>query len=357
MIRLEPRTQPSRLLSALAPVLAALAALCLAAIPLLAAGAPVLRSYQVMFEGAFGSLFSLTEVVARATPLMLTGLAAAIAFRARLFNIGAEGQLYVGALAAVAAGSGLFEGPSVVMIPAVLIAGALAGMAMMLVPTLLKVKLGADEIVVTLLLNFVVQLFVQMMIEGPMKDPMSLGWPQTEPILDSAALPKLIEKTRVHAGLIVALIAAIGVHVFVKRTVFGFRLRAVGASPDAAHFAGISVGRTMLMVGAISGALAGLAGVGEVAGLKGYLTNDLSPGYGYAGIVVAVLARLSPLGAIASALFVAAVVVGADSMSRALNLSSYIANLIVALSLLSVLLSEVATRYRIRLSSVRKAAA
>jgi len=304
----------------------------------------------VMLNGAVGSQFALTEVVARATPLILTGLAAAIAFRARLFNIGAEGQLYMGALAAVAVGSGLVNGPTPVMIGLILLAGAVAGMLTMLVPTLLKVKLGADEIVVTLLLNFIVQLFVQMMIEGPMKDPMSLGWPQTEPILDTAALPKLIEKTRVHAGLIIALIAAIGVHVFVKRTVFGFQLRAVGANPEAAHFAGVSITRTMLLVGALSGALAGLAGVGEVAGLKGYLTNDLSPGYGYAGIVVAMLARLSPLGSIASALFVAAVFVGADSMSRALNLSSYIANLIVALSLMSVLLSEVATRYRVRVS-------
>lgn len=357
MLRLVPRVEASPRLAVIVPIAAAFAALLLAAVPISFAGAPILEAYRVMFEGALGSRFALTEVVARATPLILTGLAVAVAFRARLYNIGAEGQLYMGALAAVFVGSGRFDGPMPLMIAAVLVAGALAGALMMLVPTLLKVKLGADEVVVTLLLNFVVALFVQMMIEGPMKDPMSLGWPQTEAILDSATLPKLVEKTRVHAGLIVALVAAVGVHLLLKRTTVGFEIRAVGAGPAAARFAGMNVTAAMLTVGALSGALAGLAGVGEVAGLKGYLTADLSPGYGYAGIVVAMLAGLSPLGVILAALWVAAVFVGADSMSRAINVSSYIANLVVALALLTVLLSGVILRFRLVWSSPRKRSA
>lgn len=357
MLRLVPRIEAAPWLTVAVPIVAALGALLLAAIPIAAAGAPVIEAYRVMFEGALGSRFALTEVVARATPLILTGLAVAVSFRARLFNIGAEGQLYMGALAAVFVGSGRFDGPAPVMIASVLAAGALAGAIMMLVPTLLKVKLGADEVVVTLLLNFVVALFVQMMIEGPMKDPMSLGWPQTESILDSATLPKLIEKTRVHAGLIVALVAALGVHLLLKRTTIGFEIRAVGAGPQAARFAGMSVTGAMLTVGALSGALAGLAGVGEVAGLKGYLTSDLSPGYGYAGIVVAMLAGLSPIGVVVAALYVAAVFVGADSMSRSINVSSYIANLVVALALLTVLLSGVILRFRLVWSRPKKRAA
>lgn len=354
MLRLVPRIEAAPWLTVAVPIVAALGALLLAAIPIAAAGAPVIEAYRVMFEGALGSRFALTEVVARATPLILTGLAVAVSFRARLFNIGAEGQLYMGALAAVFVGSGRFDGPAPVMIASVLAAGALAGAIMMLVPTLLKVKLGADEVVVTLLLNFVVALFVQMMIEGPMKDPMSLGWPQTESILDSATLPKLIEKTRVHAGLIVALVAALGVHLLLKRTTIGFEIRAVGAGPQAARFAGMSVTGAMLTVGALSGALAGLAGVGEVTGLKGYLTSDLSPGYGYAGIVVAMLAGLSPIGVVVAALYVAAVFVGADSMSRSINVSSYIANLVVALALLTVLLSGVILRFRLVWSRPKK---
>lgn len=348
MIRLEPRGVPSRRLALAVPIAAALVALGLAAIPLALAGAPVLRAYAAMADGSLGSRFALTEVLTRATPLILTGLAAAIAFRARLFNIGAEGQLYGGALAAVIVGAGAIDLPAPLLIPLVLVAGALAGAVMMIGPALARVTLGADEVVTTLLLNFVVLLFVQMMIEGPMKDPMSLGWPQSEPMMEAATLPKLVDKTRLHAGLLVALAAAWLLHGMLGRTVPGFAIRAVGDAPPAARFAGLPVGFTLVGVGALSGALAGLAGAGEVAGVKGFLAADLSPGYGYSGIVVAMLAGLSPLGTVAAALFVAAVFVGADSMSRAVNVSSYIANLIVAMSLISVLVAGVLTRYRVR---------
>ncbi|GJD51489.1 hypothetical protein OPKNFCMD_4244 [Methylobacterium crusticola] len=350
MIRLQPRTETPALLRLAVPVAAALVALALAALPLALAGAPVLRAYASMAQGALGSRFALTEVVTRATPLILTGLAAAVAFRARLYNIGAEGQLYAGALAAVAVGAGAVAAPPALLVPLVLLAGALAGAALMLGPTLARVLLGADEVVTTLLLNFVVLLLVQMMIEGPMKDPMSLGWPQSEPLADAALLPKLVERTRLHAGLLVALAAALLTHLLLARTVAGFAIRAVGASSPAARFAGLPVAGTLVGVGALSGALAGLAGAGEVAGVKGFLAADLSPGYGYAGIVVAMLAGLSPLGTVAAALFVAAVFVGADSMSRAIGVSSYIANLIVAMALIAVLVAGLLTRYHVRLA-------
>lgn len=349
MIRFEPRENVSPLLRLGAPVAAALVALALAALPILAAGAPVLDAYALMAKGAFGSLFAFSELLARATPLVLTGLAAALAFRARLWNIGGEGQLYAGALAAVAVGSGALALPPLLMVPTVIVAGALAGGLLMLVPALLKVRLGADEVVTTLLLNFVVLLFVQMMLEGPMKDPMGMGWPQSEPMAEEATLPKLMARMRVHAGLVVALVAALVVHVLLKRTVWGFEIRAVGENQDAARHAGIPVTATFLRVALISGALAGLAGVGEVAGLKGYLTADLSPGFGYAGIVVAMLAGLSPLGVVVAALFVAGVFVGADSMSRAIGVSNYLADLVVATSLIAVLVSGLFVRYRVRL--------
>ncbi len=301
-----------------------------------------------MWHGAFGSVFAVSELLSRATPLILTGLAAAIAFRAKLWNIGGEGQLYAGALAAVAVGSGAISLPPAAMIAMVLVAGALAGAFVMLVPTLLKVKLGADEVVTTLLLNFVILLFVQMMLEGPMQDPMGMGWPQSAPMLEEAALPKLVERMRVHGGLVVALVAALFASVLLKRTVWGFEIRAVGENPSAARHAGIPVTATLVRVGLISGAFAGLAGVGEVAGLKGYLTADLSPGFGYAGIVVAMLAGLSPIGVVVAAVFIAAIFVGADSMSRAMGVSNYLADLIVSLSLLCVLVSGMFVRFRIR---------
>ncbi|MCB9945720.1 MAG: ABC transporter permease [Geminicoccaceae bacterium] len=347
-MRLEPRSHVPWPLAIGAPVAAAALALALCALPLALAGADVPAAYRLIFEGAAGTRFALSETLTRAAPLMLTGLAAAVAFRARLWNIGAEGQLYMGALAATAIGTGVVDVPPMLMMPLVLIAGALAGALWMLGPAWLKVRLGVDEVVTTLLLNFVVLLLVGMMLEGPLQDPMSLGWPQSPPIVETALLPRLIERTRLHAGLLLAVFLALAMWILVQRTRTGFELRAVGANADAARHAGIPVERVMFKVAIISGALAGLAGVGEVAGLKGYLTQDLSPGYGYAGIVVATLAQLHPLGVLVSALFVAGIFVGADSMSRAIGISSYIANLIVATSLLTMLLAGLVTRYRIR---------
>jgi simple sugar transport system permease protein len=192
MIRIEARHQPSFLLRAGAPVLAGLLALALAAIPLALAGAPLGRAYALLIDGALGSRFALTETLARSTPLVLTGLAVAVAFRARLYNIGAEGQLYAGALAAVILGSGAVSAPPVVLLPLILLAGAVAGALLMLGPTLLKTRFGVDEVVTTLLLNFIVLLFVSMMLEGPLKDPLGLGWPQSEPIVAEATLPQLV---------------------------------------------------------------------------------------------------------------------------------------------------------------------
>jgi ABC-type uncharacterized transport system permease subunit len=348
MIRFEPRAQPSLLLRIVIPIASALAALLLSIIILALTGTPAGRAIGLLVAGAAGSVFALTETLTRATPLILTGLAAAVAFRSRLWNIGAEGQLYAGALAAVAIGSGAIEGPPWLMMPLVCLAGALAGGLLMLGPALLKAKLAVDEVVTTLLLNFVVLLFVQMMLEGPLKDPMGMGWPQSAPVLDEAALPKLVAQMRLHAGLIIALLAALFIAFLQRATVLGFEMRAVGGNASAAGFAGIPVAATLVKTGFISGALAGLAGSGEVAGLKGYLTSDLSPGFGYAGIVVAMLAALEPLAVVPAAIFIAGIFVGADTMSRSLGVSNYFADLVVALSLLSVLVGSLFLRYRLR---------
>lgn len=347
MVRLEPRADASLGLRLVVSILAGLVALALVAIPVIAAGRAPLDAYLLMAQGAFGSMFALSETFNRATPLILTGLAAAVAFRARLWNIGAEGQLYMGALAAVLVGSGFLQLPAPVMIPAVMVAGFIAGGLMMIVPTLLKQRFGADEVVITLLLNFVVILFIQMLVEGPIKDPLALGWPQSVPLLAEAKFDKLIPRLRTHWGLVIGLIAALILWLMVKRTVLGFEIKAVGENKAAARFAGIPVDATMLKVALISGGLAGLAGVGEVAGVKGYLSTDLSPGFGYSGIVVAMLAGLSPIGSVLAAVFIAAVFVGADSMSRATGISSYLADLVVALSLLCVLVGSFFLHFRL----------
>lgn len=349
MIRLEPRGRAGPLLTLAVPIGAAAAALALAAVPLAVAGVSVTAAFALMAEGAAGSVFALTETLTRATPLVFTGLAAAVAFRARLWNIGAEGQLYAGALAAVAVGAGEIAWPGPLLVPAVVLAGMVAGALMMLAPTVLRIRFGVDEVVTTLLSNFIVLLFVSMMLDGPMQDPMGNGWPQSAPILAEAELPRLVAQTRLHAGFLLALAAAVVVWAIDRFTVWGFEARAVGLAPTAARFAGIGVDATFLRVAVLSGALAGLAGVSEVIGLKGYVTQDLSPGFGYTGIVVAMLAMLNPLGVVAAAIFLAGVFVGADSMGRTLGVSTYIAPLVVALALMSMLLGQLFLHHRVRL--------
>lgn len=357
MIRIEPRNSSSRLFNFGIPALSAVIALVLAAIPLAFAGAEIGTAYVEMFRGVFGSRFAFSEMLTRATPLIFTGLAAALAFRARLWNIGAEGQLYLGAMAAVAVGTGAIEAPAAILVPLIILMGCAAGAAGMAVPAILKTRFGADEVVTTLLLNFVILIFLQYMLEGPLKDPMGLGWPQSSPILDQGILPPLMDRMRVHSGLIIALVCAGVAQFMLLRSVWGFKLRAVGENPSASRHAGIKVNRVLLSAAIVSGALAGMAGVSEVAGLKGYLTADLSPGFGYTGIVVAMLAGLSPAGVVAAALFIASVFVGADSMSRAMGVSSYLADLVVSMALLCVLVGGFFARFRIvRIAARREAA-
>ncbi len=348
-MRLELREETNFWLVFLAPIVAIAIALIIASGLIIWTGKPVGEAYFYLLKGAFGSGFAWTETLARATPLILTGLAAAVAFRARFWNIGGEGQLYCGALAATWLGTGMVTLPPVLMIPFLFTAGALAGGLALLLPVYLKTKLKVDEVVTTLLLNFIILLFVNYLLEGPLKDPMSLGWPQAMPIIDQGLLPKLVEKSRLHFGLIVGIASAVMVWVLMRFTIWGYEIRAVGHNPEAAAFAGISINRTVLRVALISGGLAGFAGITEVAGLKGYLTLDLSPGFGYAGIAVAMLANLRPLGVIVSAIFLAGIYVGADTMSRAVNIPNYIADVIVAASVLSVLVSLMLTQYRVRL--------
>lgn len=351
-MHLEKRSGTSATAFLLAPLLAVLVTLVISSLLVAWAGAPVGRTWGLLLQGAFGSVFAWSETLTRAIPLMLTGLAATVAFKARLFNIGAEGQLYAGALAAVAVGGlhgteGL-PGPVWVLFPLMMLASAVAGALLLLGPALMKVRLGVDEVVTTLLLNFIVLLMVSAMLDGPMKDPTAMGWPQSVALQGELELTRLIERTRVHSGLIWALTLALGLWLVFKYTVFGFDVRALGSNARAAAFAGVPVTRTVTLVALLSGALAGLAGAIEVAGRASYVTLDMSPGYGYSGIVVAMLAGLHPLGVVAASVFIAGVLVGADSMSRAIGVPTYLADVIVAVSLLCVLVATLLTQYRLR---------
>ena len=350
-MRLERRATHSSAALVLAPIGAVVFTLLVSSLLVWWAGAAVTETYALLLKGGFGSVFALSETLTRAVPLILTGLAVTVAFKARLFNIGAEGQLYVGALAAVAVGGmhggAGFDLPPMPLFALMLLASALAGAVLLLGPALLKSRLGVDEVVTTLLLNFIVLLFVSMMLDGPMKDPLAMGWPQSVALSGELELSRLIPRTRLHTGLLWACALAVVVWVLMRYTVLGFDIRAIGANSRAAAFAGVPVTRTVVLVAMLSGALAGLAGAIEVAGRTGYVTLDMSPGYGYTGIVIAMLAGLHPLAVVAASIFVAGMLVGADSMSRAVGVPTFIADVIVAASLIAVLVATLLTQYRV----------
>ena len=344
-MRLEPIANPSLARRIGFPAAALGATIVTASLLAMIAGADPFKILGLIVKGAAGSKFAALETLNRATPLIFTGLAIAVTFRAKLWNIGAEAQLYAGAIVAVLLGTGAIGSPFV--LPVTAIAAMLVGALVLLGPVLLKTRLGVDEVVTTLLLNFIMLLFVSYLLEGPLKDPMGMGWPKSTALVKEARLPRIVDGLRLHWGFGLALIAACIVWVIQKRTTLGFEMRAVGANQGAARFAGMPVNAVLIQSALLSGGLAALAGWSEVAGLKGHLSLDLSPGFGYSGIIVAMLAMLNALGVIIAALFVAGIVVGSDSMSRAADVPTYIADMLLALSLLFMVLAVLLARFRV----------
>lgn len=346
-MRLEPITNPSMARRVLPLVIALGTTVVIASLLASVAGANPFSVLGLILKGAFGSKFAILETLNRATPLIFTGLAAAVAFRAKFWNIGAEAQLYAGALMTVLLGTGLLPWPSLAILPVLALTAILAGAVLLLVPALLKTRFGVDEVVTTLLFNFIFLLFISMLLEGPLKDPMGMGWPKSARVIPEARLPRIVDGLRLHWGFGVAIISAVSVWIIQTRSTLGYEMRAVGLNKDAAAFAGIPVNLVLVKTALLSGGLAALAGFSEVAGLKGSLTLDLSPGFGYTGIIVAMLALLNPIGVIVAALFVAGVFVGADSMSRAADVPTYLADIMLATALLLMVLAIMLTRFRV----------
>ncbi|MGD1884610.1 MAG: ABC transporter permease [Paracoccaceae bacterium] len=346
-MRLEPIEHPSVARSLTPPILAIFTTIIIASLLAMIAGGNPFAVLGLIIEGAVGSQFAVLETLNRATPLIFTGLAVAVAFRAKFWNIGAEAQLYAGALMTVVLGAGTLPWPSFVLLPVLALAAILSGALVLLIPAILKTRFGVDEVVTTLLFNFIFLLFISMLLEGPLKDPMGMGWPKSPRVLPEARLPRIVEGLRLHWGFGLALISAVVIWLIQTRSVLGYEIRAVGLNRKAAAFAGIPINLVLVKTALISGGLAALAGFSEVAGVKASLTLDLSPGFGYTGIIVAMLALLNPLGVIVAAIFVAGIFVGADSMSRAAGVPTYLADIMLATALLLMVLAIMLTRFRI----------
>ena len=269
-----------------------------------------------LLRGSVGSPVAVMSSMVRSVPLILTGLAVALAFRAGVWNIGAEGQLYAGAVASVWVALSWSALPAVVLIPAVLVSGGLAGAVWAAVPAVMKVRLGVGEVITTILMNFVGILLAAYVVRGPLQEARGI-FPQTDPIADAARLPLLIPDTRLHAGFLIALLIGAALWATLRWTRLGFQIRAVGAAPEAARISGmISRDRVVLATFLASGAIAGLAGGVEVSGVTYALYENLSPGWGYTAIAVALLARLHPAAVVGTGLLFGALEAGAAAMQR-----------------------------------------
>jgi len=331
----------------LLPFIAIVATFILTSIILLISKVDPLQAFYYILVDPLSSRSSLIEILVKTTPLFLTGIAVTVAFASGFFNIGAEGQMMAGAVAGAGLGMVIHNVSPVLGIPAMILGGFIAGAAWVLIPALLKVKLSVDEVVTTLLMNSVVGYVISFLLNGPWKSPIS-GWPQSPEIDKATVFFKLIPKTRLHFGFIIALVMVFLIWLLLKKTRLGFNMRASGMAKDAAFFTGIDVNKTMLISALISGGIAGIAGAVEVGGIHYHLIEALSGGLGYSGIIVATLSSLNPLGVVPSALFIGLIDTGSQTLSRAMGVPVHLGDIVQALLLLVILGTFLFQNYRIR---------
>lgn len=344
---LPPRRLPMAVWSILAPLLGALAGLLLGAIPIWLSGAHPLTAYGVMLTGAFGGARQITETILRATPLLIMGLGLTVAFRGRVWNIGGEGQYFIGALAGTVVGLlGQTTLPGALLIPLMLIAGLLGGALWAGVAALMRIRFGINEIIVTLMLNYIAEYSVLYVARQPLRDPESF-LPQSAQLLQAARLPTLVG-TRLHVGILLALLLIPLVYLLLWKTPLGFRIRAIGANPVVAYHAGMNVTWGLAFALLFSGALAGMTGLIEVSALHTRLKDGISGGYGFTGILVALLGRLHPIGVFFAALFFAALTIGAQTMHSVYGLPIALAQVIQGLVVLFVLAADALARRYLR---------
>ena len=306
-----------------------------------------------IFMGSFGSMYGFKETVTKAIPLILIGGGLTLAFRAKFWNIGAEGQLLMGALFGTWVGLSLGNTlPVFLLIPAMFFAGFIGGGLCGIIPAILKIKFSINEVISTLMLNYICAEFITMLIVGPWKGKSRFGFPGTDNLPDPALL-NVIPGSRIHyATLILAIISVAILGIIVYRTRFGYEVRVIGENPEAGRYAGINFFKTSLIIMLISGGLAGFAGVGEVAGIHQYLgyPASVSSGYGFTAIIVAWLAKLNPMLSVVSALFFAGILVGGDAIQISLGLPAATVQIVNGILLVFLIMGEYFLKHRVRIS-------
>lgn len=345
--RLEARLDGGRKGGAFVSAASLLVALAAGGLLMALLGVNPLQAYTEIFAGSLGSAYGLSETVVKAIPLTLTGLACLIAFRMLIWNIGAEGQLCMGAVSAVAAVRYLPVENSVMMFLILFAAACIAGGLWAAIPGFLRAKWNVNEIIATLMLNYIAIYFMDYLLYGPWKDPASMGFPMTSPFPDFARLPVLIAG-RIHLGIVIALVISGLLWLILRKSSWGYEIHTIGENAKGARYAGMNIMRNILLVMFVSGAIAGLAGMGEVAGLQGRLSRGFSVGYGYTGIIVAWLARLNPLAVPFVAFLMAILLVGGDTIQVVMRLPLSSVLVLQGLILFCVLAGDVLSRYQLR---------
>ncbi|WP_417248293.1 ABC transporter permease [Celeribacter sp.] len=319
--------------NALSGVVALALAFGVGAVLILSMGVNPIQAYAVLFQASLGSLNGLAETAIRTVPLALAGIGIALSFRAGVFNVGAEGQIFIGGVATAFIGVQLAGAPPAIVMPAMMLAALAAGALWSLIACVLKLRFGADELITTIMLNYVAIHFVSYLLHGPLQAPAS-PLAQTERLAREFRLPILVSTTRLHAGIVLVILATLAAQVWLWMSVGGFKLRAVGHNPRAAGAAGINVTGVTVLAFVLCGALSGLAGFSEVAGVHRRMIENLSPGFGYTAIIVALLGRTSPLGVLMAAALFAALQIGSSTMESALGVPGALIAMIQALVVL-----------------------
>ncbi|WP_180162680.1 ABC transporter permease [Acinetobacter sp. YH12069] len=345
---LEPREHPSQMMKWLSPIIALLAMLVVGSLLFLALGVDPLNALYIFFIEPLTSIYSLSELAIKASPLILIALGLAIGFRAKLFNIGAEGQLTMGAIFGGGIAILFHEQMGWWILLLMVLMGAIGGALWGLIPALLKTHFNAEETLTTLMMNYVALFILLYLVNGPWRDPDGMNFPQSVMFSESATLPLIWEGTRVNASIFITIIAVVILWIFIRKSLTAYKLEVSGQAPLAAKYAGFSSKKAIWLSLGLSGLMAGIAGICEVAGPIGQLNPNISPGYGYAAIIVAYLGRLNPIGIVLSGLLMALIYLGGEMAQMQLQLPVAITGIFQGLLLFFLLASDalIENRYR-----------
>jgi ABC-type uncharacterized transport system permease subunit len=353
-LEFEARTEPSRLMRYLSPVLAVVLMLVCGLVLFSVLGKSPLEGFKVFFLNPVKDAYGISELLLKATPLMLCAVGLSVGFRANIWNIGAEGQLLIGALAGGWVALHFETSTSPLLLPAMVLAGAFGGMLWAAIPAFLRTRFNANEILTSLMLVYIAQLVVSWLVHGPWKDPEGFNFPQTKQFQAHALLPILKEGTRLNAALFIGIGALIVGWVFMNRSFLGYQMKVAGQAENASRYAGFSAKRTVWFGMLAGGGMAGIAGLSEVAGPIGQITGHISPGYGFAAMIVAFLGRLNPIGIFFSSLLMALLYLGGEQAQQYLNLPSSISKVFQGLLLFFLLGSDVFVYFRPRFARRNK---